>query len=182
VSAPSETSIRKRSNCNIVARIRQSIATGSRERGICQGERRHAPWKSVSCLFANDVQATQSRSCPLWVKSRHRAVKSPCPLYPQKRTSLSVTGMSALCQKRTSRAKMPTQFSQCCLLFRVYGGAVFCIEGRLEMGRIQLASCRRLAMRSPSPRLRAISTATARIRCAMAGRPCISGSVTWSSK
>jgi hypothetical protein len=29
VSAPSETSIRKRSNCNIVARIRPPIATGS---------------------------------------------------------------------------------------------------------------------------------------------------------
>jgi hypothetical protein len=39
VSAPSETSIRKRSNCNIVARIRPPIATGSRERRSCQGER-----------------------------------------------------------------------------------------------------------------------------------------------
>src|SRR5512142_3379329 len=25
--------------------------------------------------------------CPLWVKSRHGAAKSRCPLYPQKRTS-----------------------------------------------------------------------------------------------
>jgi hypothetical protein len=76
----------------------------------------------------------------------------------------------------------PNQSAQCCLLFRVYGGAVICIEGRSEMERIQLASRRRPVVRSPSLRLRAISTATARIRCAMQGDPCISGSVTRSSK
>ena len=29
-----------------------------------------------------------SRPCPLWVKSRHDALKSRCPLYPQQRTSV----------------------------------------------------------------------------------------------
>ena len=38
---------------------------------------------------------------PLWVKSRHDALKSRCPLFPQKRTLLSTTRMSALCQKQT---------------------------------------------------------------------------------
>ncbi len=39
------------------------------------------------------------------------------------------------------------------------------------MEDIQLASRRRSAVRSPSPRLHAISIATARIRCAMPGGP-----------
>jgi hypothetical protein len=43
----------------------------------------------------------QSSRCPLWVKSGHEALKSRCPLYPQKRTSNGTLRMSALCQKRT---------------------------------------------------------------------------------
>src|SRR6516162_8510226 len=39
--------------------------------------------------------------CPLWVKSRHDALKPRCPLYPQKRTSVRPPLMSALCQKQT---------------------------------------------------------------------------------
>jgi hypothetical protein len=35
------------------------------------------------------------------VKSGHRALKSPCPLYPQKQTSFSTVAMSALCHYRT---------------------------------------------------------------------------------
>src|SRR6516164_5156792 len=42
------------------------------------------------------------RSCPLWVKSRHCIRSVPCPLYPQKRTFVGVSTMSALCQKRHS--------------------------------------------------------------------------------
>ena len=41
---------------------------------------------------------------PLWVKSRHDALKWRCPLYPQKRTLFSAVSMSALCQKQTSAA------------------------------------------------------------------------------
>jgi hypothetical protein len=41
-----------------------------------------------------------SRPCPLWVKSRHDPLKSRCPLYPQKRTSLSVVAMSACAKSR----------------------------------------------------------------------------------
>jgi len=40
--------------------------------------------------------------CPLWVISGHSAKSDLCPLYPQKRTSITTAGMSALCQKRTS--------------------------------------------------------------------------------
>jgi hypothetical protein len=36
-----------------------------------------------------------ARQCPLWVKSGHRIRSASCPLYPQKRTLLSATGMSA---------------------------------------------------------------------------------------
>jgi len=50
------------------------------------------------------------------------------------------------------------------------------------MERIQFASRGRSAVRSPSPRLRAISTATAMIRCAMQGGPCITGSFARCSK
>jgi hypothetical protein len=45
---------------------------------------------------------------PLWVKSRHWAMSSRCPLYPQKQTFVSATGMSALCQKR----KSPLRFAR----------------------------------------------------------------------
>src|SRR6516225_2207886 len=60
------------------------------------------------CNWRNRVQgsvctaAIPSRSCPLWVKSRHRGTSNQCPLYPQKRTSELSLEMSALCQKRTS--------------------------------------------------------------------------------
>src|SRR5215471_21171239 len=74
-------------------------------------------------------------------------------------------------------SKVPGPFLLNVFVVRVYGGTVPCIEGRSEMERIQFASRGRPAVRSPSPRLRAISTATAMIRCAMQGDPCISGSV-----
>src|SRR6516165_12472092 len=41
------------------------------------------------------------RRCALWVKSRDSAMSRRCPLYPQKRTLMGATGMSALCQERT---------------------------------------------------------------------------------
>jgi hypothetical protein len=41
------------------------------------------------------------RPCPLWVKSRHFATQSPCPLTPRKQTLVECAGMSALCQKQT---------------------------------------------------------------------------------
>src|SRR5262249_37666111 len=47
--------------------------------------------------------SNSSRSCPFWVKSRHRIESASCPLCPQKRTLVERVGMSALCQKRTSR-------------------------------------------------------------------------------
>jgi hypothetical protein len=40
--------------------------------------------------------------CPLWVISGHIVNFRQCPLYPQKRTSLSVIRDAALCQKPTS--------------------------------------------------------------------------------
>jgi hypothetical protein len=100
VSTPSESSIRKRSNCNIVARIRPPIATGSRERGICQRERRRDSSEFVSCLFANDLEATPSRSCLLWVNA----------LTPYRYRPLAhflASSMSALGQKQTLRCFQP---------------------------------------------------------------------------
>src|SRR5215471_1931050 len=55
--------------------------------------------------------AILNRPCPLWVKSRPRGTSNQCPLYPQKRTSLRVIGMSALCQKRTLRLSRDIGFS-----------------------------------------------------------------------
>ena len=53
--------------------------------------------------------------CPLWVKSRHSAVSEPCPLYPRKRTSLSVIAMSAKCQKRTLCSSFAHTDNRCSL-------------------------------------------------------------------
>ena len=41
--------------------------------------------------------------CLLRVTSGHDVIKSQCPLYPLKRTSLAAMVMSALCQKQTLR-------------------------------------------------------------------------------
>src|SRR5215467_1673506 len=41
--------------------------------------------------------------CPLWVKSEHHGAFDQCLLYPRKQTLELSHGMSALCQKRTSR-------------------------------------------------------------------------------
>ena len=41
-----------------------------------------------------------AESCSLRVRRRHQRRVDRCPLYPQKRTSPSTSGMSALCQKR----------------------------------------------------------------------------------
>jgi len=105
-----------------------------------------------------------SNACPLWVKSRHVQCTRLCPLYPRKQTSKATTEMFARGQKRT------------------YGGAVLRIEGRSDIERIHLASCGRPIVRSSMPQYRALSRATARIRCAMRGAPCINGSTIWPSK
>src|SRR6516225_6630401 len=49
------------------------------------------------------VRRTQAgpQPCPLWVKSGHRGQLKQCLLYPQKRTLLRATGMSALCHRAT---------------------------------------------------------------------------------
>jgi hypothetical protein len=48
-----------------------------------------------------DIAWGSSRTRQCWGKTKHAALKSPCPLFPQKRTSRSAAGMSANCQKRT---------------------------------------------------------------------------------
>jgi hypothetical protein len=67
--------------------------------GIC--DRRNGVQGSVC------TAAIPSRRCLLWVKSRHDTLKSPCPLYPQKRTLRGDNSMSALCQKRTRAVQQP---------------------------------------------------------------------------
>ena len=66
-------------------------------------------------------------------------------------------------QKHT--AKLEFRFLPAAAIL-AYGGAVFCIDGRSDIERIQEASCGRPLARSPRPRLRDISTAAARIKCA----------------
>src|SRR5262249_9076875 len=78
-----------------IRRVGIVAVTGTERRitaGIC--ERRNGIQGSVC------TAAILSRSCPLWVKSRHRDISNQCPLYPQKRTLKLSRGMSALCQKR----------------------------------------------------------------------------------
>jgi hypothetical protein len=48
---------------------------------------------------------SMSRRCRIWVKTRHHALESPCPLYPQKRTLADDSWMSALGHKRTQPAR-----------------------------------------------------------------------------
>src|SRR5262249_54434539 len=63
-----------------------------------------------TCVFGAEAFFSQScaaanlrRRCLLWVKTRHSPTFGRCPLYPQKRTWVERVGMSALCQRRTSR-------------------------------------------------------------------------------
>jgi hypothetical protein len=47
-------------------------------------------WERDSTCFrpsSAGVASEHARECPLWVKTRHDALKSQCPLYSQKRTS-----------------------------------------------------------------------------------------------
>src|SRR5215467_2064316 len=43
--------------------------------------------------------------CRLWVVSGPHAVLRPCPLWPRKRTSFGVVGMSASCREATYAAQ-----------------------------------------------------------------------------
>jgi hypothetical protein len=76
--------------------------------GSAQPETRR--WKvPVQCqhefqLLDRLVAINQRRSsnadfaqCPLWVIGRHREASSPCPLYPQKRTSVGHISVRPLC-------------------------------------------------------------------------------------
>ena len=77
-------------------------AIGRRRRGA--GLRCRVPryWMITSGIYdSRCTAAILSRSCPLWVKSRHSRRFARCQLYPQKRTSPQRKRMSALCQTRT---------------------------------------------------------------------------------
>jgi hypothetical protein len=73
---------------------------GDRSRlGNLRGERS----SSLALALASVPLAGYSTTAEL----RSNALKSQCPLFPRKRTLLSATGMSALCQERTfSNANM----------------------------------------------------------------------------
>jgi hypothetical protein len=64
------------------------------------------PFRGIDCRDKLHV-ASVLHQCGLWVKSRHWAMSSRCPLYPQKRTSIEPAVMSALCQKQTSPIRSP---------------------------------------------------------------------------
>ena len=48
------------------------------------------------------IGESQPLECPLWVKSRHQRVSASCPLYPQKRTLMSVSGCPLCAKSRHS--------------------------------------------------------------------------------
>jgi len=72
------------------------------------GDRHHVLMVFSKGLVTNHrllcITAKLVGECPLWVISGHDVIKSRCPLYPQKRTSVNAIAMSALCQKRTLRS------------------------------------------------------------------------------
>src|SRR5262249_9006016 len=77
--------------------LAQSLGEVCKLESMCEGTariadlRRHPPCRipklSIQLTgFAIDVDPKSNMelgSCPLWVKSEHFAVQSPCPLYPQ---------------------------------------------------------------------------------------------------
>src|SRR4029450_5996291 len=75
-----------------------------------------------------------------------------------------------------------TDLTEATILLRHYGKAVARIADRLDMRRIQAASCGRPFVRSLGPLLRAMSRATATVRCAIPGCASISGSETRAAK
>jgi hypothetical protein len=56
-----------------------------------------------ACRGLKGVQSVEiwCCQCPLWVKTRHDALKTRCPLYRRKRTLPGDNWMSAKCQKQT---------------------------------------------------------------------------------
>ena len=71
---------------------------GSRRKGQLEPQRECLPGRPhVRFGSKADILRRGSR-CPLWVISRHFAVQSACPLYPQKRTFGAAVEMSAKCQ------------------------------------------------------------------------------------
>ena len=62
--------------------------------------------KGRSCASQQNFE----RECPLWVISGHSVMSERCPLYPQKWTLELSRVMSALCQKRTTRAAVNDLF------------------------------------------------------------------------
>ena len=52
----------------------------------------------ITTRTASDIACGSRRRRQCWVKTRHAALKSPCSLFPQKRTLLGDSSMSALCQ------------------------------------------------------------------------------------
>jgi hypothetical protein len=63
----------------------------------------HVPPKSDSVSYRFKIAVGTSDLCLLWVKSGHDRANLRCLLYPRKRTFANAIGMSAKCQKRTSR-------------------------------------------------------------------------------
>ena len=59
-------------------------------------------YSSKICVAAASQQNGRRR-LPFWLKTGHRSAADQCPLYPQKRTSMSAIAMSALCHKQTLR-------------------------------------------------------------------------------
>jgi hypothetical protein len=56
---------------------------------------------------SNIIAKSQSPSEEIAKAFAAGVVRKSCPLYPQKRTSFTAAGMSALCHKRTSTGRNP---------------------------------------------------------------------------
>jgi hypothetical protein len=60
---------------------------------------------ALEALAVDAYRVIAALECPLWVISGHCPASASCLLYPRNQTFLSASGMSAKCQKRTSRRR-----------------------------------------------------------------------------
>ena len=87
-----------------------------------------------------EVILSQMSECPLWVISGHWGRSASCPLYPQKRTFVVVSAMSALCQKQTLSPPLfdhiVGKLLELCGHLETQGVSGLQIDDQLEFGRL----------------------------------------------
>src|SRR5215203_3980713 len=87
---------------------------------------------------------SDTRRCPLWVKSGHDTPGLRCPLYPQKRTNSETVGLSALCHKPTHAPQQTTHLFDRLVDNRKHllgYGEPHCVRGLETDDKLDLVRC-----------------------------------------